>query len=137
MKTGELIANIRETKGVLQKELAKIIDIDPVVLNRIEKGKRPVRGNELKAIADYFNVSVDYLLGRDFVNYNSTLSGEQESLLKNFNTLNDSGRNVLLEIVESLRITHSKKNKPDKQNVIQKNSGGNNYLAVNGDQFVN
>ena len=63
MTTGEIVTSIRESRGILQKDLAKAIDVDPVVLNRIEKDKRPIRGNELKAIADYFNISTDYLLG--------------------------------------------------------------------------
>ena len=40
MTTGERISRLRESRDVLQKELAKAINIDPVVLNRIEKGKR-------------------------------------------------------------------------------------------------
>lgn len=46
MTTGERITKLRESRNVLQKDLSKAIDIDPVVLNRIEKGKRSVRGEE-------------------------------------------------------------------------------------------
>ena len=65
MTTGERITRLRESRDVLQKELAKAIDVDPVVLNRNEKGKRSARGEVIKAIADYFNVSADYLLGSE------------------------------------------------------------------------
>ncbi|MBR0102379.1 MAG: helix-turn-helix transcriptional regulator, partial [Selenomonadaceae bacterium] len=57
MATGERISILRESRNVLQKDLAKAIHVDPVVLNRIEKGKRSARDDEIKAIADYFNVS--------------------------------------------------------------------------------
>ena len=33
MTTGERITRLRESRDVLQKELAKAIDVDPVVLN--------------------------------------------------------------------------------------------------------
>ena len=134
MTTGELIANIRESRGVLQKDLAKIINIDPVVLNRIEKGKRPARGNELRAIADYFKVSVDYLLGRDSIGCTRNLSTEQETLLKDFDSLDADGRGLLLAVINSLCLSHSKDK--NSSNVIQNNSGGRNFLAVNGNQYV-
>ena len=107
MTTGELVASIRGARGILQKDLAKIIQVDPVVLNRIEKGKRPLRGDELKAIADYFDVSTDYLLGRDTHSQNSSLSNEQKNLLRDFDSLTDDGRKVLWTVLSSLSATHS------------------------------
>lgn len=107
MTTGELIAGIRGARGILQKDLAKVIQVDPVVLNRIEKGKRPLRSDELKAIADYFDVSTDYLLGRNTHSQESSLSSEQKTLLRDFNSLTDDGRNALWTVLSSLSVTHS------------------------------
>ena len=103
MTTGERITRLRESRDVLQKELAKAIDVDPVVLNRIEKGKRSARGEEIKAIADYFNVSTDYLLGRDVKA--PTLSDEQTTVLKGFDSLNSAGRNALMAVLDGLCAT--------------------------------
>lgn len=102
MTTGETIACIRESRGVLQKELARAIDVDPVVLNRIEKNKRPARGDELKAIADYFNVSTDYLLGRKNTGHSVRLSSEQKKLLNGFDSLNDGGKKVIMDMIGQL-----------------------------------
>ena len=106
MTTGERIARLRESRNVLQKELAKAINVDPVVLNRIEKGKRSARGEEIKAIADYFNVSTDYLLGRETPKA-PALSDEQTIVLKGFNSLNLAGRNLLVGVLDSLRVSHA------------------------------
>ena len=86
MTTGARISALRESRDVLQKDLAKAIHVDPVVLNRIEKGKRSARDDELKAIADYFNVSADYLLGRDAIKA-PALSDEQTTVLSGFDAL--------------------------------------------------
>ena len=106
MAIGERITGLRESRDVLQKELARAIDVDPVVLNRIEKGKRSARGEELKAIADYFNVTTDYLLGREMPK-SPALSDEQTIVLKGFDSLNLAGRNLLVGVLDSLRVSHS------------------------------
>lgn len=106
MTTGKRISTLRESRGILQKELAKAIKVDPVVLNRIEKDKRSARGEEVKAIADYFNVSTDYLLGRDTIN-STALSDEQATLLKDFDALNSAGRKLLVGVLNSLRVSHA------------------------------
>lgn len=130
MTTGERISILRESRNVLQKELARVIKIDPVVLNRIEKGKRAARDEELKAIADYFNVSADYLLGRDTPK-TPYLSVEQATVLSTFDTLSTEGRNLFIGMLNSLSLTHSKV-KEKAASVVQKNSGGTNILATGG-----
>lgn len=64
MKTGQRIREIREKKGILQAELAKMVNISESVMSRIEKGDRAVRDDELREIAKQLNVSADYLIGR-------------------------------------------------------------------------
>lgn len=105
MTTGERISTLRESRNVLQKELARAINVDPVVLNRIEKGKRSARGEEIRAIADYFNVSTDYLLGRDAIKA-PTLSAEQTTVLNSFDSLNSTGRNALMAVLDGLRAAY-------------------------------
>ena len=65
MTVGDIIINLREAKELTQKELADRIGINRSVLNRIEQGTRPARDEEIKTIAQFFNVSTDYLLGND------------------------------------------------------------------------
>ena len=64
MNVGEQIVLLRESKDISQKELAKHIGMHNSTLNRIEAGTRPIRDVELKAVADFFDISADYLLGR-------------------------------------------------------------------------
>lgn len=60
----ERIVNLREEKDWTQAELARRVDIDKTVLNKIEKGLRKVTTTETNSFANIFNVSTDYLLGR-------------------------------------------------------------------------
>ncbi|MBR0261387.1 MAG: helix-turn-helix transcriptional regulator [Selenomonadaceae bacterium] len=100
------IITLRERQGLNQKELAESLNMNRSVLNRIENGTRPVRDDELKIIADYFNVSADYLLGRETPKA-PTLSDEQTTVLSGFDALNSAGRKLLVAILNSLRISRA------------------------------
>ncbi|EGO2732893.1 helix-turn-helix transcriptional regulator [Enterococcus faecalis] len=64
MKTYEKIKQLRENREITQKEISNKLNINVSVYNKIELGIRPLREEELTAIADFFNVSIDYLTGR-------------------------------------------------------------------------
>lgn len=63
-KFGQRIAILRKNKNLSQAELAKIINIGTNTLGMYETGKREPNNEMLSRIADYFNVTTDYLLGR-------------------------------------------------------------------------
>ena len=62
---GKRIKRLREKNKIQQKELAKTIGVSSVVLSRYESGERKPDYDTLKMIADYFDVSTDYLLGHE------------------------------------------------------------------------
>lgn len=109
MSVSSKIIELRESHDLTQKELADKININRSVLNRIEKGTRPVRDEELKSFAKFFNVPTDYLLGENRVNQ-PYLSEEQEKMLKAFDSLDTDGKNVLWGVINSLSMSHSKIN---------------------------
>lgn len=55
---------LREEKELTQKELANIFSISDARYNQYETGKRTPDHEMLNNFADYFNVSLDFLLGR-------------------------------------------------------------------------
>lgn len=61
---GSRIRHLREKKGWSQRELARRVNLNASVMNRIELGTRPVADHELVRFADVFEISSDYLLGR-------------------------------------------------------------------------
>ena len=99
------ITRLRENLGLNQKELAENLGMNRSVLNRIENGTRPVRDDELKIFADYFDVSADYLLGRETPK-TPILSDEQNKVLGIFDSLNPTGRNALIAVLNGLRAAY-------------------------------
>jgi len=58
------LKQIRKEKGISQLKLAIELNTNQNTISRYETGEREPGINELIRIADYFNVSIDYLLER-------------------------------------------------------------------------
>ncbi len=55
--------DLREDKNLKQIEVAKIIKTTQQQYSKIETGKSDISGEKLKLLAEFYNVSVDYMLG--------------------------------------------------------------------------
>lgn len=58
------LREIRKSKNISQLKLAMDLNMAQHTISRYETGEREPGINELIKIADYFNISVDYLLER-------------------------------------------------------------------------
>lgn len=59
------IRTLREGRGLTQKSLGQIIGVAESTISLYENGKRQPPQDVLIKLANYFSVSVDYLLGMD------------------------------------------------------------------------
>ncbi|MBR5312203.1 MAG: helix-turn-helix domain-containing protein [Clostridia bacterium] len=59
------LKELRQKQGISQKDFAALIGIPANTYNQWENGKRQPDTETMLKLAEYFNVSVDYLLGRD------------------------------------------------------------------------
>ena len=64
VKLGDRIAELRKKRSLTQGALAKELDISQSTLAMWETEQRSPDATKLKKLASYFNVSIDYLLGR-------------------------------------------------------------------------
>jgi len=68
-KFAERLKLLRTNKGLSQADFAKQIKISKSSVNMYERGEREPSFKTLEHIADYFNVDMDYLLGKsDIIN---------------------------------------------------------------------
>ena len=58
------LKELRKQQGVTQLKLAMDLHMNQNTISRYETGEREAGYEELIRIADYFDVSIDYLLGR-------------------------------------------------------------------------
>lgn len=58
------IRDLREDRDLKQQDLADYLNCSQVCYSRYENGKRDIPLETISKIADFYNVSVDYLLNR-------------------------------------------------------------------------
>lgn len=58
------LKELRRQKNITQLKLAMDLNMNQNTISRYETGEREAGYKELIMLADYFDVSVDYLLGR-------------------------------------------------------------------------
>lgn len=61
---GSRLKKLRLDKKITQEELGKKVNVTKVSICGYENGNRNPDTETLRFLADYFNISVDYLLGR-------------------------------------------------------------------------
>ncbi len=62
---GERLKELRESKNWTRKYVAEQLNIDQSTYGKYELNKREPDKETLTSLADFFNVSTDYLLGRE------------------------------------------------------------------------
>jgi len=61
---GERLKKLRQEKKIMQTALATVLGVENSTISLYEKGEINPTIKILVAIADYFNISLDYLIGR-------------------------------------------------------------------------
>lgn len=59
------LQQLRERKRISRRVLSELCGLSPDSVRRYERGEDEPRLTALKALADFFEVSVDYLIGRE------------------------------------------------------------------------
>ncbi|MEL1262318.1 MAG: helix-turn-helix transcriptional regulator [Aerococcus urinaeequi] len=58
------IRELRKAKGLSQRKLSEFAEVNLDSIQAYESGRRKIGMNNAWILADYFNVSIDYLVGR-------------------------------------------------------------------------
>lgn len=103
------IINLREAKNWTQIELGRKLNLDKSTMNKIENGTRKVSTNELEKIADIFNVSTDYLLGRENKEYELPESKNQTVAKHMGDSVSEDEIEDILDYIEFVKQRREKK----------------------------
>ena len=95
----ERLKNIRENKEILQKDIAKILDIKENTYSEYENEYKIIPIKHLNKICNYFNVSLDYIF--NFTNKQNYLSTRKE-------IIKELTRNRLRELRKENNLTQEK-----------------------------
>ena len=88
------LQKLRKEKKITQEEMSNILNVSRATYNGYELEKYEPNIDTLCKLADFYNVSLDYLIGRNRNDDLGYLSNEQISLVKIIKKLNQ--QNLLL-----------------------------------------
>ncbi len=112
MKINEKLKQLRTAKKLSQNELSKILNVSLSSYQKYEREKNSVTPSldVLNRISDYYNVTIDYLLGKEVsendvfnilsVQYN--LTELEKDILKTYSTLPPDARKELIKYLKSM-----------------------------------
>lgn len=60
----ERIRNLREDRDLTQKQIGQLLNMSQTGYNQYEIGKNDIPTKVLQQLADFYNTSTDYILGR-------------------------------------------------------------------------
>ena len=116
------IKQLRENRGLIQEILASELGITQQMLSKYERDVLCIKVDVLKRIAEYFNVTTDYLLGvsevkRDLqgqMKVNKTLDTYYD-LIEIYKGLDEYDQEMVWSIMQTVKKTCEKR-KRDKDN---------------------
>ena len=111
MQFGLVLKTLRTRNKMTQKQLADILGVSESRIGMYERCQREPDFEMLEAIADYFNVDMDFLTGRTDVERQFTfspapaapaLTSDEEQLVTDYRSLNAEGREKVSEYAADL-----------------------------------
>ena len=99
------IKKLRLERGETLEKLAKYLNVTIQTISNYENEKRDITPEVIIKLAEYFNVSTDYLLGKTDKKNNTDKDVEAEimwALSGRYEALNDTNREIAKSVIESL-----------------------------------
>jgi len=99
----ERLKLLRSARQITQARLAELLDVDPRVYNRWERGTATPQFETVVKIADLLQISLDELAGRSAVTTEPKLHNyELLNLYPKVDTLPDEDQQALILVIDSL-----------------------------------
>lgn len=102
------LKKLRKESGKTQKQIADVLGLTTVGYNGYETQKREPNIKVLTKLADFYGVSLDYLVGREFKNDLGFLTKKQYEAFKTFLELSEENQNIAFGYISSLNENNNK-----------------------------
>ena len=112
------LSEILLEQNLKQADLCWMTGISTALMSKYMTGKASPSLDNAQSIASDLGITLDYLVGRE-QSYLS-LSKAKTALLADYDSLNKEGQNLIMNMLGSLRVTHSK-NQQLTAGVVQNN----------------
>lgn len=93
----ERLIELRKSIKKTQIELADYLGVTQTSYRRYENGEAEPNIERLIKLADYYHVTLDYLVGREFANDAGYLTEREKELLKVYRNLTERNQQTLID----------------------------------------
>ena len=97
---GKRLAEIRKSNKIKQIELAEMLNVSQQVISNIERGVTTPDIEQLKKIADIYNISLDQLVGREF--FGDGTDGVEQKIISYIKQMDDEGKELSLGLLSQV-----------------------------------
>lgn len=97
-----ILFKLMEERNINQTKLAKDTNISTGNIGDWKSGRSMPSSKKLEILANYFNVSTDYLLGNENGNTTKAYSNVSENDIEMFNSLKQKDREAVRSLMKSL-----------------------------------
>lgn len=122
LQLGELLAELRQDRNLTQREISELLHVSVGTISNYEKGAHYPDVEKLVVLANFFDVSTDFLLGRVKNRISPAvlqceISGTKKTVgefLEDFQQLEDSQKHALMVVLSDMNFstmikTHQKR----------------------------
>lgn len=126
METKDILKSLRKSNGYsTMQEFCAAADISFSTYQNYESGKRVPTAEILVKLADFYNVSIDYLLGRpdakapaDPIDKLMTVDEMEKDLLREWLSLDEASRKAFLDVLRKIVADDQKRQAEDSRSKI-------------------
>lgn len=97
---------LRTEKGLSQRSIASKLHISQGTYNNWENGKTEPSISQLIELSNFFEVSIDYIVGNSdetgIINYNKGLTDLEKNILDNLGKLSPKLQNDILQLIRDI-----------------------------------
>ena len=101
MRFARILQDLREDRDISRKDLAMVLNISVSTLGMYEQGRREPNIDMLIKIANYFDVSIDFLVGRSFKNENNEVLTEALHVKNQIDKLPQGYKDIIKFMLET------------------------------------
>ena len=125
---GNRIKSLREAKGLKQEELAQKVSVSPSAIGMYETNKREPNNEIILKLAEFFNVSTDYLLGKSDIRNPDKIDESKLNVAfeSGYDGLNETNKTLINNIISTLKIQQDAEDKNIKENKSSNEKGDKN-----------
>lgn len=101
------LKELRISSNKRPEDIARLLNISVQSYYRYESDQNEPNLTNLVKMADYFGVTLDYLVGRPFANDAGYLTENEKTLLKVYRSLNNRNQQTLLDESKGILLAQS------------------------------